>query len=250
MKKYFASSSFEEIYKDVLQEINVSPEFTPVTRGISCKEITNLGFELSDPRNRFVWNKDRDMNYEFAMKFFIWMVNGSTDYNYVRSSNVKADLFIDKKTTEMPTNFSTAYGPRIGRQLPAIIDELKRDKESRRAVIHILEENDQAMLGTNTKEEYPCADSITLLIRNNELNLYSRMRSNNMVLTVCYDVFNLTMLQEYVYNILKAHYPELKLGKYYHSAASAHFFDTEQVLVDKILACTEVAMPMRITKPA
>ncbi len=247
MKKIFRNSNFETIYIEILREISNSPEFTPITRGTAAKEITNLSIELTDPRDRLVWNKARDMNYEFAMKFFLWMINGDTDFSYVSGSNKRAINFIDapKDGKAMPSNFSTAYGPRILKQMPYIIDELARDKESRRAVIHVLNEGDLDMLGTDTKEEYPCTDSFTFLIRDNSLHMYTHMRSNNMVLTVCYDMYNMTMLHEYVYMRMKKIYPDLNLGTYHHNIASAHFFMSEQELVDKILLCDEIGMSQR-----
>lgn len=250
-KKQYVGDDFEAIYVDVLKNLCEAPEFTPVTRGIGCREITNLSIELTDPRNRFVWNKAREMNYEFAMKFFLWMLNGDTDFSYVAGSNNNAKNFIDapKDDKAMPTNFSTAYGPRIVRQLPFILDELARDKESRRAVIHILLEDDLQMLGTNTKEEYPCTDSFTFLIRDNKLHMYTHMRSNNMVLTICYDMFNMTMFHEYVYREMKKTYPELKLGTYHHNIASAHYFDREQGLVDAVLNSKELGMIQKKPKP-
>lgn len=251
-KKLFVGDCYETIYKDILTELHECPEFTPVTRGIGCREITNLSIELTNPRNRFIWNKARDVNYEFAMKFFLWMLNGDTDFSYVAGANSNAQNFIDKPKDDkaMPANFSTAYGPRIKKQLIYILEELERDKESRRAVIHILNEGDLDMLGTDTKEEYPCTDSITFMIRDNKLHMYTHMRSNNMVLTVCYDMFNFTMFHEYVLRQLHMAYPDLELGTYYHNIVSAHYFDREQELVDNILVCGDVGMSQKKAKVA
>jgi thymidylate synthase len=240
-QKYFIGNNFETIYLDMLRMLKENPEYTPSPRGVGSREITNLTFELTDPRDRMVWNKAREVNYEFAMKFFIWMVNGDTDFSYVSGANKHAVEFIDKPKDDkaMPTNFSTAYGPRILKQLPFIIEELTRDPDSRRCVIHVLNEDDLNMLGTDTKEEYPCTDSFTWLIRDGHLNMYTHMRSNNMVLTLCYDVFNMTMLHEYLWKALKAVHPALELGIYHHNIVSAHYFEREQPLVDKILADAE-----------
>lgn len=250
--KYFIADNFEDIYVAILLALKHNPEFTPITRGIGCREITNLSIELTNPLNRIIWNKARDMNYEFAMKFFLWMLNGDTDFSYVAGSNANAKNFADapKDDKAMPANFSTAYGPRIQKQLPYILEELKRDKESRRAVIHILNEGDLDMLGTDTKEEYPCTDSLTFMIRDNKLHMYTHMRSNNMVLTLCYDMFNFTMFHEYVLKALRGAYPDLELGTYYHNIVSAHYFDREQKLVDAILECTEVGMSQKKAKAA
>ena len=132
--------------------------------------------------------------------------------------------------------------------MPFILDELKRDPESRRSVIHVLNEDDLNMLGTDTKEEYPCTDSFTWLIRDNALQMYTHMRSNNMVKTIAYDIFNMTMLHEYVWRALKGTYRSLKLGTYHQNIVSAHYFESEQPLVDKILKDhkdNKIAMPQK-----
>jgi thymidylate synthase len=249
--KQFVADNFEDIYVAILSELKDNPEYTPAPRGIGAREITNLSIELTNPLNRIVWNKARDVNYEFAMKFFIWMINGDTDFSYVSGSNAKAINFIDapKDSKAMPTNFSTAYGPRILKQLPYIIDELKRDPDSRRCVIHVLNEGDLDMLGTDTKEEYPCTDSFTFMIRDGKLHMYTHMRSNNMVLTICYDIYNMTLLHEYLFKVMKKHFPDLQLGTYHHNIVSAHYFDREQVLVDNVLGCSDVAMSQKKPQP-
>ena len=251
-QKLFCADNFEEIYINILSELKHNPEYTPSPRSIGAKEITNLSIELTNPLNRIVWNKARDVNYEFAMKFFIWMINGDTDFSYVSGANKNAINFIDKPKDDkaMPTNFSTAYGPRILKQLPYIIEELKRDPDSRRCVIHVLNEGDLDMLGTDTKEEYPCTDSFTFMIRDGKLNMYTHMRSNNMVLTICYDMYNMTMFHEYLFKVMKNHFPDLKLGTYHHNIVSAHYFDREQELVDKVLGCSDVAMSQKKAAPA
>ncbi len=238
VKKFFKADNYEDLYLDILKELRDNPECTPITRGIGCREITNLTLEITDPRNRLVWNKGREADYNFAMKFFLWMLNADTDFSYVSGANKNAINFIDKPKDDkvMPTNFSTAYGPRIAKQLPYILEELKRDKESRRAVIHILNEDDLDMLGTDTKEEYPCTDSFTFMIRDDQLHMYTHMRSNNMVLTIVYDIFNMTMFHEFLWKELTYFYPDLKLGTYHHNIVSAHYFDREQALVDKVLS--------------
>lgn len=248
MTKFFKSDSFERIYHDILFALDTEPEFTPSPRGIKSKEITNLSFELTDPRNRIIWNQARDTNYIFATKFFAWMINGSSDFSYVASSNKKAKDFVDapKDSKAMPDNFSTAYGPRIVKQMPYIIDELLRDQDSRRCVIHILNEGDLDMLGTETKAEYPCTSTLTFFIRDSKLHMYTHMRSNNCVLTLVYDVFNFTMLQEWLLNKLNSiQQLDLSLGSYHHNIASAHFFESEQELVNKILVDPSIGFAMK-----
>ncbi len=237
LTKFYRNNSFEPIYLAILKDLWDNPEFTGEARGTLYREITNLSFELTNPYDRIVWNQQRNGNYEFAMKFFLWMLNGSDDYAYVSGVNPNAANYVDPKKLNAPNqaNFSTAYGPRIVRQLPKIVDELLRDPGSRRAVVSILDEGDLEMLGTGTKEEYPCIESLTFFIRGNKLHCHCQMRSNNMATTVIYDVFCFTLFQEYLLKILQATMPHLEMGTYQHHCTSAHYFDTQEELVNRIL---------------
>jgi len=224
----FRSESFEQIYHNVLEEIDSNPEFKGQARGNGFKEITNLSFELTNPRNNVVRNPERNFNFEFAKKFFEWMMAGDSDITKLTGVNANAKNFM--ANGELPDNFSTAYGPRVVRQLPRVIELLRQDPGTRRAVIHVLEENDKIIWDVDTNLEYPCTHAYQFMIRNGKLNMYVLMRSNNMVLTVCYDVWNTSNLLLHVANELG-----IEAGSLHFNCTSAHFFDTEQPLVDKIL---------------
>jgi len=245
--KYFVDCSFESLYIRILTELNERPEYVVNTRGEEAREILNLSFELTNPYDRLVWNKGRATNYDFAMRFFIWMLNGCDDFEYVADVNPNAKSYLNPNKADVQApKFSTAYGPRVARQLDAVIGELERDPGSRRAVISILDEGDLAMLGTGTKEEFPCTESLSFFIRENELHCQVKMRSNNMVTTLVYDVFNFTMLQEYVYNRLKWGYKgRLVMGRYYQNCGSAHYFSSQQELVEKVIRMESEPMLVR-----
>lgn len=228
MKKHFSSENFENIYIEILKEINENYEFKGSARGVSFKEITNINFELTNIKNNLVSLKSRNFNLEFGNKFFDWMISGQTDISQLTGVNPNAKNFM--ANGELPDNFNTAYGPRLIRQIPSLIKLLNHDKESRRGFIHILEENDNLLWTIESKLEYPCTIGVQYLIRNNKLNSYVLMRSNNMVLTVCYDVYNFTKLQSYIAKLLN-----IEVGIYYQSIVSAHYFEKEQPLVDNIL---------------
>ena len=174
------------------------------------------------------------------------MINGSNDFSYVYESNKNAANFIDlDKKNDVPLTFSTAYGPRIQRQLPFVLRELQNDKDSRRGIIKILFHDDlENFIDKETKVEYPCSSYFQFMIRDNKLNMYTSMRSNNMCKTIVFDVYNCTFLQEFLLNELKKTYPDLKMGKYHHHIVSAHFFNNEQELVNKILNSSEIGIAM------
>lgn len=234
MNKYFISDSFESIYMEMMLAIKNGFEFESAPRNRKTYEIINMSFELTNPYNRLVWNSVRDVNYVFAQKFFAWMINGSSDFNYLYESNKNAKNFVNESESGLPKSFSTAYGPRIIQQIPSILKELNHDKDSRRAVIHILENEDKVLYATESKTEFPCTNSFTFFIRNDQLHMHTSMRSNNMIKTVIYDVFNFTMLQEYMLKLLQQTYSNLTMGSYYQNIVSAHVYESEIPLLEKM----------------
>jgi thymidylate synthase len=111
--------------------------------------------------------------------------------------------------------------------------------------------DDLNLLGTDSDVEFPCTNDLHFMIRTygqydrdtltdghyDALDLHVSMRSNNMATTLVYDVFNFTMLQEYVARWLSFELARpIRLGTYRHHAASAHFFESQLPLVDALLA--------------
>lgn len=227
-------TSFDNIYRYLLEVILDEPEFVYESNNKKVYEITNVDFRISNPNNNLVNSKARGFRKEFAQKFFDWIINGESDIKKLYDSNPNAKKFNDETYHR-----NTAYGPRIVKQLPFIYDELKFDSSSRRAVISILDAEDLTILQDKregrTNVEYPCTNSIQFLIRENKLHIYVNMRSNNMVTTICYDVYNFTSLQKFVLNELVNFYPTLELGSYTHNIISAHIFEDEVELAKKIL---------------
>jgi len=219
-------------------------------------ELCPMYFCLTNPRARLIFIKERNFNHEFAARFFSWMINGETDIKLLNKINPNSVKFIDKdlikKKSDLPPNFNTAYGPRILKQLNDVIEELIENPFTRRASIIVLNEDDSILLKEKRNEltniEYPCTISIDFQIRkrkisNNEekfLDCYVNMRSNNLVTTICYDVYLFTMLMEFVFNKLKYGTmcnanSSLTLGYYHHYIKNAHILADECKLADKIL---------------
>ena len=61
------------------------------------------------------------------------------------------------------------------------------------------------------------------------------MRSNDIIFGFCNDVFNFALFQQLMLNELRATYPDLKLGSYYHHAGSLHLYDMHYDMKDNIM---------------
>ena len=226
-------NNFDDIYVKLLKIVNDHPQYLVSPRGINSKETTHLGFTLTNPCNSVTTIEARKFKQDFAQKFFQWMMKGETDISLLYEFNSNAKKYDDN--TDLPATFSTAYGPRIVRQIVDIIRLFEKDIYTRRAVIHILEEHDKILYEVVSNTEYPCTDILHYLIRDNYFHAYTVMRSNNIAKTICYDVYNFCGLQIHLWEKLLSVYPQLKIGNYHHYMISAHFFESEQEMVDKVL---------------
>jgi hypothetical protein len=113
-----------------------------------------------------------------------------------------------------------------------VLDELRKDPDSRRAVIHIRELRDGFDL-----PDVPCTLALQFLLREGKLNLVVHMRSNDIVLGTCYDVPAFTIMQEVMANDLG-----VELGSYFHFANSMHVYERHYEMADaaRSISCDDL----------
>lgn len=193
--------------------------------GIGNLEIINYAFVVEKLETVEFNNKVRKFKTEFAQKFFDFIMKGGTDASVLFKHNENVKKFNDDLADR-----NTAYGPRIIAQMPGVVNELVARPHTRRAVLTILHPDDQMLLPKKIEGsgmEYPCTVSLIFLLRNEKLNLHVAMRSNNMVTTINYDLFNFINLQKVVLEKLNSKGYKYKIGKYFHVCASAHILKEE-----------------------
>ncbi|MED3844426.1 thymidylate synthase [Geobacillus stearothermophilus] len=156
----------------------------------------------------------------FAVAEWLWCMKGANDLEMISYYAPSYRKYSDNGIT-----LHGAYGPRIQKYLPKIINLLQKDEHSRRAVIPIYTIHDVAI----ESKDIPCTSSIQFLIRNGRLNLIVHMRSNDIYLGLPYDVFNFTMLQEYVARKLN-----VQIGTYTHIVNSLHYYKKNEETIKRI----------------
>lgn len=228
--QHIEADDFDTIWRAYLEEAYRNPDYILDSRGGRMFELEGISFTLRDPSNNTVDSVARDFNFEFAQKFFDWIMAGKTDPSELFGVNANAKNFADENQGR-----NTAYGPRILAQIDYIVDELVANPGSRRATITILDPGDVILLPQNTKMEFPCTENITFRIRDGELNAIVTMRSNCAVKTVCYDTYNFTNLQMEILRRLNLKGAGVDLGTYSVFATSYHFFERDLELVEKII---------------
>ncbi len=190
-------------------------------RGMKIKEAVPLTLRIENPRQCVV--KRPGMSRAFMWAEQLLLISGEHDKELLaRYSKRGGDML----------NHYGAYGPRIRDQLPEVIRELVKDKDSRRALVYINRPDD---LRYADELNMPCTLGYHFMIRNDKLELVCYMRSWDLVWGLSYDIPNAVQLQ-----MLVAADLGLKLGPYSHVAGSGHVYERHY---DLEVGTTEYEMP-------
>lgn len=226
-----AGDNISGMYVNLCKALQENGE-TVEARGLTTRELTNVQLQLSDPRNRFVNVSDRDMDMRYCIGELCFFLAGRIDL-----SSIAHYSKFWKMVSDDGMIVNSAYGERLFyrenkhcyRQFDYAIDNLIQDPSTRKAVMPIYTPEDARPSNDN-----PCTMFVQLLIRDNRLHAYTYMRSNDVWLGVPYDVAFFTLLQEMAFVLLRRHYPELKLGFYFHNVTSMHMYERNYDGVFKI----------------
>lgn len=118
-------------------------------------------------------------------------------------------------------NWEYTYHQRMENQIPWIIDELKRNPDSRRAVVSIRSEED---MHTGSPA---CLQNIHYLIRDGKLHCKVLFRSNDATKAAYMNAFALIMLQKRITEAVGA-----GMGTYTHRANSFHVYERDYNMFD------------------
>lgn len=265
MSFFYSSNSLQDIHKVLMMTLHDDYDFLSAPRGKPIKELITPSFTLTDPRNRLITSPARNVNYGFAVGELCWYVRGDDDLETMLYYNKRMSQFSDDGKT-----INSAYGHRLFKtrfrenqfsgsghdawdrsQLDNVIEELRRDPDSRRAVMHINEPPDLDRATTKGSKDVPCTMSLQLLIRDRRLHMHALMRSNDVVWGLPYDVFSFTCLQEaFLLQLQRAGVPVDDLGSYHHTAGSLHVYDTHFKMAEEVAAEPDHPDPPSLAMPA
>lgn len=238
MKAY---KNFTEAYVDILKDVYTSPEFTSSPRGMKIKEILGYQFKILNPRNRILYVPGRELSVHYMIAELLWYLNGNDSTEWISNySSFWSKISDDGKTA------NSAYGSRIFKphsriaanidsswtQWNYIVQELKNDHDSRRAVIHIRSPHDSILANLDV----PCTLSLQFFLRNDKIHMVTSMRSSDIILGLAYDIPAFTIFQELLaVQLTKELGRPIGLGMYTHLSASLHIYERHFKMVEKIL---------------
>jgi len=127
--------------------------------------------------------------------------------------------------------FHGAYGLRTKDQYGPVIERLKKDPDSRQAVVTIW--NPELDL-LPEKRDYPCTILHQFRIRDNKLNMSVYMRSNDVWLGAAYDFFQFTRVQIAIASVLG-----IQPGTYAHHVGSLHIYEQHYGVAEDLKYTTE-----------
>ena len=182
---------------------------------MSTIEVLGASLTLTDPRRRLVdVPPARVVNPAFAAAEAAWILSGS-DGPWIFQFNERLIEYADDG------RLMGAYGPRLRRwhgrvdQLAQARHLLAADRATRRAVIQVFDPEADA----RGHKDVPCTLGYRFYLRDGLLHMHTTMRSQDLWLGFCYDIFTATVLQE-----LLAGWLGVQPGSYVLSIDSLHLY--------------------------
>ncbi|MGC9539998.1 thymidylate synthase [Streptomyces sp. UG1] len=187
-------------------------------RSMPTRELLGVHLVLTRPRARLLHLPPaRILNPAFAIAETVWHLLG-TDAPWIFDYNGQLRQYADDGVLR------GAYGPRMRRwgghldQLAQVVETLRQDPDSRRAVIQLYDPARDA----SGHRDVPCTLGFRFQLRQGRLHMSTTMRSQDVWVGFPYDLFFATVLQELVAGWLGA-----ELGEYHHHVDSLHLYERD-----------------------
>ena len=177
-------------------------------------EVLNAITIINDPTRNIIKDPVRNLSMRYGIGELLWYLSANNKLSQIQKYTEGWDRMTDDGET-VNSNYGYCITKKYGfDQLEFIINELKKNPNSRRAVIHIKEPSDKPSNDVN------CTVCLQFFIREGKLYMTTYMRSNDVWFGFPYDVFQFTCLQIYLSMVL-----EVELGTYTHIAGSLHLYE-------------------------
>lgn len=209
---------FNEVYKSICEAL------LNAHQAGNTKEINNLTFTVRDINT--CASTIRNMSLPYVCGELLWYLRGSNDVKFISKFGSMWERLSDDGLTN-----NSAYGYILKykhgfNQIEKMVELLKKDPLSRRAVININVPNPNVI---ETRDE-PCTIALQFLLRDGKLHCTGMMRSNDIWFGLPYDIVFFTTIQKIIADKLGVEY-----GTYTHFATSLHMYDRDRSKIEEIL---------------
>ncbi len=217
MKLTLTAGSASELFAQACHAVLAAGQ-PSAPRGLPTVEVLGASLTLTDPRRRLVdVPPARVINPAFAVAEAMWILSGSDD-PWIYLYNERLAGYADDG------RLMGAYGPRLRRwhgtvdQLARVRRQLTEDPGTRRAVIQLFDPE----ADSGDHKDVPCTLGYRFFLRDGLLHMHTTMRSQDLWLGFCYDIFTATIVQE-----LLARWIGAELGSYWLCVDSLHLYDRD-----------------------
>jgi len=203
-----ANEAYEYVHDQILQY--------GVTFG-DTKALFNVGFYITDPKDRKIINRERKWNEDYAEAEWQWYLSGDASIHKLGDIYGKIPE-IWKRMADHNGHVNSNYGYQWerNRQLDNVVELLSENPDTRQACVSIYDGKEISEYAFDT----PCTYAIQFTIVNNRLDMCVTMRSNDLWYGFCNDQYQFSKLQETVSERL-----EIDTGVYYHFAHNMHLYN-------------------------
>ena len=229
--------SFTHCYISLIRQVYETPTYESAPRGQKIKEQLGASFTILNPRDRIPYVSGRKFSMTYMVAELLWYLSGNDKTEWIsKYSNFW------KSISDDGIHANSAYGARLFAKHPKIaggrfnqweyiVDELKKDPDSRRAVMHLRVPDDSI----DAKLDVPCTLALQFFIRNGKLHQIVNMRSSDVIFGIAYDIPAFTLFQEILANELG-----VELGTYTHMSNSLHIYERHFDMAETILKTSNV----------
>ena len=205
-----ANEAYEYVHDQILQN--------GVAFG-DTKALFNVGFYITDPKDRKIINRERKWSKEYAEAEWQWYLSGDPHVGTLGEIYGKIPE-IWKRMADAKGYVNSNYGYQWDRnaQLDMIIETLKHNKDTRQACISIYDGKEITDYAFDT----PCTYAIQFTIVHERLDMCVTMRSNDLWYGFCNDQYQFSKLQE-----LMAFRLDIEIGTYFHFAHNLHLYNNK-----------------------
>lgn len=211
------------------------------SRNGRAKELLNTQIILNRPQLREIITEGRKANIYAQIAETMWVLAGRDDIEWLGRYLPRAKDFSDDGET-----WRGAYGPRIRNyrghidQLYFVVDLLRRDPLSRRAVISIYD----PMVDTKPGKDIPCNDFLQFQSRGGELYLTVTTRSNDAMWGWSgINAFEWSVLQEIVASLLG-----IDVGPLTFNIGSLHLYSQHWAKASRIALSPKITRESNLTR--
>lgn len=217
-----------EAFCTIINELNTtknSPQVAP--RGLKIKEQIQCHFCLEDPSECIVGTPGRNISEKYLAREFMWYCSASLEnVDFIcKAAPFWKNLVEDGK---LYSNygyycFSEDLLPDRVSQFEYCRKLLIDDRDTRQAVININSVNHKKR---PAQKDFPCTVYLQFFIRNDKLHMTVNMRSCDIVLGFCNDVFQFSLFQQLMLNVFNFENENpVGLGHMYWNIGSVHVYE-------------------------